>query len=347
MSKLPRRTYSKSSGFYLTAKSDLFEANDRLLSENEAHAARYKRQPRRIHCKLCQQALPVSMDFASHGISYVFCPACDHLNGAHDDTEAFTRGLYIEASGAEYAKDYLDPNYVARAEQIYIPKVDFLLAHLPPAVPQNMLDVGCGSGYFVFAALRAGLKARGVDVNRTMVEFGNAQISRLLGLRPLGFSEESGFLSSMLQADAAVISAIGVIEHLRQPAAFFDAFERSQARFLLYSVPMFSFSAMVEAVFPRVFPRQLSGGHTHLFTERSIDWLHRQRRLSVLAEWRFGTDVMDLYRSLRIELAKHGVSAMVVARLDQDFGMSVDKLQAVLDREHFCSEIHCLVERAG
>ena len=153
------------------------------------------------------------------------------------------------------------------------------------------------------------------------------------------------FFDTIANSDATVISAVGVIEHLRDPLAFLDAFELSGAQFLFYSVPMFSLSVILENIFTDIFPRQLSGGHTHLFTEQSIDWLHQNRNLNSVAEWRFGTDIMDLYRSISVEMKKKGASSKLVSLFNQGLGENIDELQAVLDTKHFCSEIHCLVAK--
>jgi 2-polyprenyl-3-methyl-5-hydroxy-6-metoxy-1,4-benzoquinol methylase len=134
----------------------------------------------------------------------------------------------------------------------------------------EILDVGCGSGYFVYASLLRNLAATGCDVSKTMVDFGNTQINHQLNKSPLKHESEEGFFESIIKSNADVISAIGVIEHLREPHKFFSAFQKSKAKYLYYSVPMFSFSVALENVFKNVFPRQLSGGHTHLFTESSI-----------------------------------------------------------------------------
>jgi SAM-dependent methyltransferase len=251
--------------------------------------------------------------------------------------------LYIQADGKDYAKNYMDPNFVQRAELIYQPKFDFLRENLPLDNEFRLLDVGCGSGYFVYVALRSGMEAKGVDVNQTMVDFGNHQIELNQNIIPLLHTNESDFLESIVTTDANVISAIGVIEHLRNPLSFFEAFHQSKAQYLFYSVPMFSFSVMLENVFQNIFPRQLSGGHTHLFTEGSIKWLYEAMQLDAVAEWRFGTDVMDLYRSVRVEMDKKGVSQKVISILNKEFGKNIDNIQAVLDKSHFCSEIHGLV----
>ncbi|MCF7981567.1 MAG: class I SAM-dependent methyltransferase [Pseudomonadales bacterium] len=253
--------------------------------------------------------------------------------------------LYTQADGEDYAKNYLDANFANRTDLIYVPKLDFLCSSLPANTKMKLLDVGCGAGYFCYAALLKGLDAKGVDVNQTMINFGNQQISHLLKQSPLSHSTESDFFELVSSTDANIISAIGVIEHLRDPVAFFEGFQQSGAKYLFYSVPMFSMSAILENIFPNIFPRQLSGGHTHLFTEQSIDWLHKNRMLISLAEWRFGTDIMDLYRSMRLEMTKRGASPKLICFLNEGLGKNIDQLQAIFDTKHFCSEIHCLVAK--
>ena len=108
----PRRIYSKSSAFYIDTKRDLFDANDTLLIKAGRHNELYNRQPPRTLCKICSQKLPTGSDFLSHQVRYVFCLNCGNLNGTHCDTESFATNLYIQADGADYAKDYLDPNFV-------------------------------------------------------------------------------------------------------------------------------------------------------------------------------------------------------------------------------------------
>jgi SAM-dependent methyltransferase len=216
---------------------------------------------------------------------------------------------------------------------------------LPSGTTVRLLDVGCGGGYFVFSALGQRLAASGIDVGQEAVRFGNEQMERLLGQRPLAAVSESDFYELVAASDATVLSAIGVLEHLREPHRLLDAFRRSAIGHFYFSVPMFSLSALLENAWPEVFPRQLSGGHTHLFTEDSLAWLYRSQGLTPVAEWRFGTDVMDLYRGVKIRLQQSGSSAGAIERLDAGLGRSVDVLQAVLDQGHFCSEIHCLVAR--
>ena len=336
--------YSKSSAFYLNTKKDFFTANNELLKKSLSQNQLYISQPSRDLCKICHTPLPEKTDIHQHNVDYVFCEECSHLNGRFDDTKSFIEKLYISEDGNEYSKNYIDENFLQRTTDIYIPKVDFLISSLPPK-KYEILDVGCGSGYFVCASLLRNLAATGLDVSKTMVDFGNTQINHQLNKSPLKHESEEGFFESIVNSNADVISTIGVIEHLREPHKFFAAFQKSKAKYLYYSVPMFSFSVALENVFKNVFPRQLSGGHTHLFTESSIKKMNELIGVKSIAEWRFGTDAMDLYRHLLTNLQANQSSQKMIDFLYDGFGKKIDDIQSIFDKNHFCSEIHLIAAK--
>jgi SAM-dependent methyltransferase len=338
------RKYSKPSKFYLGTKKDFFTDNAALLSKALEQNNLYGKQPQRGECKICLFNLPTAVDFSSHGICYKFCEKCSHLNGTHEDTKNFVDKLYISDDGSDYSSAYIDDGFVRRAMDIYIPKVDFLSESLGRA-DYTMLDVGCGSGYFVHSALHRGIGTKGLDVSKSMVDFGNSQISHNLGKTPLSYVDETGFYDAIVNSTEDVISAIGVIEHLREPHRFFNAFQKSSAEYLYYSVPMFSNTVYFEVMRQDVFPRQLSGGHTHLFVEESIKKMNSIIGVSPVAEWRFGTDVMDLYRMMMNHFNQIDVSDKFIQLFEEGFNENIDSLQSVFDESHFCSEIHLVARK--
>jgi SAM-dependent methyltransferase len=337
--------YSKPSQFYVSTKKDFFNSNIELLKKSLNQNLLYVSQPNRDLCKICRTPLPKLTDLHQHNVEYVFCEFCSHLNGKYEDTQFFVENLYISESGKEYAINYIDDDYIQRINDIYLPKADFLIRNLPHKEHYEVLDIGCGSGYFVGAALIMNLEATGIDVSNTMVNYGNTQLSHHLNKSPLKHVNEDGFMKSIVNTNADIISAIGVIEHLRSPHDFFSAFKKSNAKFLYYSVPMFSFSVLLENVFTNVFPRQLSGGHTHLFTETSLNKMNELIGVESIAEWRFGTDIMDLYRSILINTKTNQSSQKTINFLHDNFGNILDTIQNILDKNHFCSEIHVLVAK--
>jgi len=324
----------------------------------------YTAQPKRKRCKLCNHTVESEINgFTNHAVSYIFCEHCGHLNGRHRDTQEFANALYTTSKTGEknvdiddYSTNYVDERFVQRIEQIYAPKFQFLTEHMPFS-NFNLLDVGCGAGHFVAAAIEEGggvegsgnVEAEGVDVNRDMVEFGNAQMGLLnidSGRKddPLKLVNPSKIFPLIKNTDTSVISALGVIEHLSDLPGFVKAFSESKCEFVFYSVPMFSFSVIIENVFSDVFPRHLREGHTHLFTEKSVKVFNELLNCEPIAEWRFGTDMLDLYRSFSVELNKEE-NNVLAGMLDTQFQPLVDDLQSLLDENHFCSEIHVLAKK--
>ena len=304
-------------------------------------------------------------DLKAHNCCYKLCDNCGHFNGANQITSEFVDYLYKDSNGEAYANNYVSnqaaSDFSSRVEKIYKPKAAYLLDVLGTHFANkkntsnsndrleideiSVLDIGCGSGFFVAALLDQRCKAVGIDVNKTMVDWGNKHLTKSRRSSPLKHVDDKYFLKAVENTSSDVISAIGVIEHLQSPRDFFDAFKASRASYLFYSVPMLSLSVFLEQCFPDAFPRQLCGGHTHLFTESSIEEMNKQLGAISVAEWRFGVDAMDLYRSMMTTLKNTNMSAKLFADFEDNFITFVDPIQEQLDRGHWCSEIHVIAAK--
>ncbi len=64
----------------------------------------------------------------------------------------------------------------------------------------------------------------------------------------------------------------------------------------------------------------------------------------VAYEWRFGSDINDLYRFLRVSIAKNG-NPEFASYFSEKFVPLMDKLQLVLDESEFSSELHFILRR--
>ena len=336
------RRYGKSFDFYREVKADFFEENDALLDRSERQNSYYTNQPKRESCKICRSSLPETVDLVSHGVTYTFCGSCGHFNGRHDDSAEFAEQMYMTEAGSDYARSYVDKQYWQRVASIYRPKAEFLVESLPER-PVSILDVGCGGGHFVAACDQLNIAIRGIDVSETLISFGQRHLE--CGDEKLSHVAEEALFDEVAETDADVISAIGVIEHLREPHRFFDAFKKGRASTLFYLVPMFSFAVCVERAFPKVFPRLLSGGHTHLFTDRSIEKMNQILGSESVAEWRFGSDAMDLLRAFTVQLNNVEISKKFLDSFNEDFNRALDGVQRALDHAHFCSELHAIVRK--
>ena len=205
----------------------------------------------------------------------------------------------------------------------------------------DITDLGAGAGHFSAAAEKAGIKIQGYEVSEAMVREGNRHLKEFA----LQQIELDDAYTVAANASTTVLALIGVLEHLTNPAALIDAFNGSEADYLYINVPLFSLNAFIENVFPDVMPRQLSGGHTHLYTEKSLEWLAKEKNLVEVGSWWFGTDAMDLYRSMLVTLQKNSVSEKAIGIFKSTFQGLIDELQQQLDVTRNCSEVHIIFKK--
>lgn len=347
------KRYSKPLGNLFSFKQDFFSENDAKLDEFKRIALTYRQQPRRTKCKNCDGPIEFSEEssFSKLDVQYSFCMRCGHLNGAHEDTNAFCSELYADNGGENYAATYLAASQSAfqeRVSEIYVPKAQFLrdaLAELGEK-PSRLIDIGAGAGHFLSAAILSGFTdAIGYEPSKTLVTHGNAMI----GQQRLIQHELSDLVLIIKKAEAQVVSAIFVLEHAQSPRSVIQALsENEKIKFVYFSVPLFSPTVLFESVFPYVMPRHLVAGHTHLYTERSLRHLFDEFGLTPVAEWWFGLDFGDLYRSLLVSLDKAEMPNVPLREyLTKEFLPLVDRLQNVLDMAHQCTEVHMLLGKNG
>jgi len=342
--------HGKSSQGLLKHKTAMFEANARLLGRNEEIAAVYRSQPPRSACKNCLNSLALAPTFASHGIDYRLCPNCGHLNGAYEETVAFCDFLYTRDDGKEYAKAYSAQSredYRARTRDIYLPKAAFLavaLAHHGVDFRAcSVADIGAGSGYFVAALRDHGFNpVSGYEVSADQVDLGNHMIEG----SPLQRYAASETRQTLEGLQANVVSLIGVLEHLLLPREALGAIAGNrQIEFLFLSLPLFSPSVAIEAAFPGIFNRHLGGAHTHLYTASSIRYFSAEYGFEAMAEWWFGLDMTDLFRSLSVTLSQDVRTSVLGEFVAETLGHNVDALQQQLDAAGWCSEVHLMLRK--
>ena len=296
--------FSKPSFAVIKNKESFFKENDRLLENVKKVNTFYLEQPKRKKCKTCSAPIKNS-HLTIHSVPYSICVKCGHLNGLHEDTFEFSSQLYSENDGQDYAINYKN-NYTERVEDIYKPKAEFLiecLKFIDNIEDFNVTDIGCGGGHFVKALEEYAISSVGFDTNKQLINLGNSMMNSNI-LEQINIDEINTYI---LNSKSKVLSLVGVLEHLNDPIGALEAFKKSASKYLYLQVPLFSFSALLESIHPTVFPRQLNAGHTHLYTESSIDFLCEKYELSKIGEWWFGTDMVDLFRHLRVLTKKRFV----------------------------------------
>ena len=327
--------FSKPFGNLYNLKKDFYLNNNLNLKNSIRVNKKYLKQKKREICKICNYKIK-GYDFVSHEIKYKLCPKCNHLNGMHIESNKFLEWLYNDKKGKNYSRNYLK-DYNSRVKNIYIPKINFLKKTIRK---QNLsiLDFGSGAGHFLKACELKGIKANGYEPNKILCKLGNRKLkkNKLINVNMDFVYKE------IISSNVDCITLIGVLEHLQDPHKIFEIFKRSQIKYMMVSVPLFSLTSIIEHISPKVFPRLLSGAHTHLFTKESLQFLSKKHNLKVKGEWWFGLDFADLFRKM-----------VVISNNSQKFNRIIkkyffdhlDSFQSILDKNKISNEVHLVLTK--
>lgn len=336
------KKFGKPFGNLNSMKRNFFENNDGMLAMADEMADVLSTQQKRTSCKICGSALGEEL-LSSHGLPYIECKTCGHLNSAFEDTDVFAGKVYVED---DYSKNYSSKDreeYEKRLTSIYMPKAEYLKECLAKEHVSDVkiLDIGAGCGYFVAATRRLGMTSEGIEVSKNQVDYGNEMAGEQI-LTHIGLTDSIDFIR---KTDACVISAIGVLEHLIHLQENLQAIrENENIRYVYASVPMISFSCAFETACQSVYNRHMGGTHTHLFSNESVAYMAQQMGFEVAYEWRFGSDINDLYRALSVQMQQNGNAAFAAAFAEK-FVPLMDRLQLVLDESEWSSELHFILRR--
>lgn len=337
--------YGKPLGDLIGIKSDFFEHNDKNLAMADDMADALLAQPLRTECKMCHTPFDGEILYKSHKMGYYLCKKCGHLSSEHADTDAFADKVYIQDNYAGNYSAQDKENYEKRLDMIYIPKAQFLVDCLKKdgidVGDIRLLDDGAGSGYFVRAMLKLGADAEGIEISPAQVRFANDMAGRDI----LTQIDAAHITQAIKDTDRSVISAIGVLEHIIMLDETLQAIaDNKNIKYLYLSVPMFSFSAMFEASHQSCYNRHVGGTHTHLFSDKSLQFMADRMGFEIADTWKFGSDIMDLYRFICVCLEQNG-NPGAKEIFSQQFLPLIDKLQLVVDESEFASEVHMLLKR--
>ena len=328
--------FSKSSKKILNLKKNFLEKNNQLTKQAQRWNKFYNKQPSRKLCKICEKPLSKKI-FKSHFAHYTICKFCGHFNGLNKDTKRFNEFLYKKDSGQKFSKFYLK-DYKSRVENISKPKLEFLKKILKGK--KEILELGSGAGHFLKACELNSIKATGYDVNSSMVKLGE----KMLKKNQIKKFNIDDIYNMVLNCDKEVITILGVIEHLEFPNLIFENFKKSKAKYMFFAVPMISLTVFLEHSFQNTFPRVLGGVHNHLYSEKSLNYILKKNKLKAIGEWWFGSDMIDLMRTLLIN--SNPIDKLEYKKyLDNYFISLIDDLQNVLDKKKLCGDVHMVVSK--
>lgn len=342
------KKFGKSNQDIYSQTQSFVRDNDKLQMIDEKFNNFYKQQPKRSKCKICEESLSFCQYLILKDIKYFICNYCGHVNGEYEDTNKFCNFIYNK-HGEEYSEGYnlnTIEKFNERTEKIFIPKAKFLLDGLieQNQHPENLkfCDIGCGAGCFVNALHLLGMEQiEGKDVEGSQINLAQ----KILGISKIKSYKIEDTTSIIRNLDCDVVSLIGVLEHLQNPHdVLFEITDNKNIKYLFISVPLFSPSVLFQIAFPDVYQRHLSSGHTHLFTESSLNYIFKKYNLKIVSEWWFGLDMSDLFRSVLVSLDKTNQPDILKKLWCDWFLPNIDVMQHQLDEQKITSEVHMILK---
>jgi len=327
--------YSKSYNNISSLKKNFTEENKLLLKKSQKWNSIYAKQIKRHLCKNCGSKKIINF-IEVQKINFSICKRCGHFNGKYQDTAKYNKSIYSLDKKKNFYKFY-SKDYSKRVKNIYKPKLDFILSILKKT---TILDLGCGAGHFLKACENKKIKSFGYDVNPDMVKLGKTKLKKK-NIDVFGYNEIYDYVKNN---NYKTISILGALEHLEKPNLIFKNFKSSKSKYLYFSVPLLSLTVFLEGAFNNVFPRVLSGVHTHLYTKESLNYILKKYNLKIVGEWWFGTDMPDLFRSI-ISSSKIKNKNEFTRLANKYLGQHIDELQAILDEKKICGDVHLLIKK--
>lgn len=188
-------------------------------------------------CALCNRHLTeaISHRDAKSGapLSVTLCSSCGLVQQADIPTQDQLRIYYSHHYRTDYKRTYTPKlKYVFRAGKAAKNRLEFLRSSGIACDQTNLafLDIGAGGGEMVFAATKAGFKAKGIEPNEGYSSFARDAY---------GIEVATGGLEDVHESELDVVTMFHVLEHMPDPVAVFRRLHQiiKDDGFLLVEVP--------------------------------------------------------------------------------------------------------------
>lgn len=164
-----------------------------------------------IECPICNSKEKVKV-LEVYNAQYVNCKNCNHYYidnrpNKNELEEFYEKNIHYQSTYAD--KD----NLLTRVREVAEPKLNYIIKMYEMKYgkpPKSILDVGAGSGHFVYAARLRGIKADGVELSKHGCEFAKNNFNIELSSKDF-IDCYKDFM------DYDIITFWGVIEHIPYP----------------------------------------------------------------------------------------------------------------------------------
>jgi 2-polyprenyl-3-methyl-5-hydroxy-6-metoxy-1,4-benzoquinol methylase len=259
-----------------------------------------------VKCPICEYPSDSAKEILNiYGGSYCRCENCSHYFILDRPKEEHFKNFYktnIEAQSIYADKSTLE----TRIEQVVIPKAKYVIKQYQKKygrLPRSILDVGAGSGHFVYACQKLGVSCEGIEISDSGRDFCKDTFNiELLDVDFMKRSEKFNY---------DIVTFWGVIEHVPYPLEMLKASKDALGKkgMVAVEVPRWdSFSTAVHTALPESVIRHLDPlQHIQCFSDSSLATAFTLSNYEIVAAWYFGMDAYELMTQISYALNDNNV----------------------------------------
>ncbi|MFC1866760.1 class I SAM-dependent methyltransferase [Thermodesulfobacteriota bacterium] len=248
-------------------------------------------------CPVCDYPSDSAKEILNiYGAVYYQCRECFHYYLLYRPTEKYLKEFY--KNNVEYQSTYSDKRTLeTRVEQVVIPKAEYVIQQYERIYgrpPRSIMDVGAGSGHFVYACQKLGVHCEGIEIS----ESGRAFCKDNFNIELF----DVDFLREAQRFNCDIVSFFGLIEHVSSPIDMLKSSisALNKEGMVIADVPRWdSFSTAVHCAFPDSVIRHLDPmDHIQCFSDSSLATAFNLSGYDIVAAWYFGMDAYELATQL-------------------------------------------------
>ncbi|MCK5541092.1 MAG: methyltransferase domain-containing protein [Desulfobacterales bacterium] len=275
------------------------------------------------HCPVCNSKLTDAIHYLTIcNVDYLECSNCSHIFSDRFPKAEVAEEYYKENIGKNTY--YINPDEIElRVNEIYLPKIEWIIKVYEEKFnrrPKTILDIGAGSGHFLYACKKGGLEVYGVEFNKNYINWckDNFDIDLCNSIETVNIEKPD------------IICSFNVIEHAVNPEDFIDDYKKlmgKESLAIIETPKVNSFGTGIQEAFPSD-PRGMlvPYEHNHLFTDVSLATLLFKCGLSINSIWYFGQDMSELI--MRICHENNSESSEMMQKLFPKLQQHLDSFRA-------------------
>jgi len=239
-----------------------------------------------LMCPLCGSK-DSQLELKKHSIDLLHCKNCDVRFNAR--IPADLNDIYDDAHYVVHSKEDSDEHFKYRRTRFGSERVQILETLCGSLKEKQLLDIGCGSGFFISAAAEKCEHVYGLEYS---------DIRRFKAVRRTGLTVFSQSLDELPKRDFDIITAFDVLEHIPEPIPFMqsvDAILNPDGYLFLY-VP--NFDSLSMRVMREYSPAIDSTEHVLFYNHNSLRFLANIFRHDIIYTETQGMDIDNIISML-------------------------------------------------